>query len=88
MLMELEVQDENAHGDEKRQHQASQDDENVLRYTRPWRMTCSEEGRMVLHDIGAWKAVSILKKRSRVHRERSVLNFPRGRVIVKDNADD
>jgi hypothetical protein len=33
------------------------------------------ETHMVLHDIGAWKAVSILKKGSRVHREESVLNF-------------
>jgi exosome complex RNA-binding protein Rrp42 (RNase PH superfamily) len=48
VLMELEVQNENTHGDEKRQHQASQDDEDILRNTGPWRVTCSEEGRLCL----------------------------------------
>lgn len=35
MLVELEVEDENTHGDEKRQKQTSDDHEDVLRDAGP-----------------------------------------------------
>lgn len=43
-FIDLVVEDDNAHGKQSCQDQASEDDENVLGNEPPGRMTCSEEG--------------------------------------------
>jgi hypothetical protein len=62
MLVELEVENQNPHGSNKCQHNTSQDDENILRDEGPWGMACSEEGRLLYHQLGHTKLQNVVGK--------------------------